>query len=256
MLPDLERLLRLQDLETRARAAERVAASAPERTAALDARIASARSALESARAAMADHQAARRTVDRDLLAAQQRLDKYKDQSMAVKTNAEFHAMQHQMAAVKAEIDLIESRVIEMMVRADDLQAVLKTAEARLKADEAAAATERSVIEQERAAAEAEVIRCASERAAVAAQIEPRLVATFEKVARLRGTALARAEKERCVECHVRIRPVVFHTVMRNEAIVQCDSCQRILYFVPPASADAQPPGERAAGSTAPPARS
>jgi hypothetical protein len=30
----------------------------------------------------------------------------------------------------------------------------------------------------------------------------------------------------------------VFNTVRRNEAIIQCDSCNRILYFVPaPAAA-------------------
>ena len=36
-----------------------------------------------------------------------------------------------------------------------------------------------------------------------------------------------------CTICHVRLRPQVFNTVRRNEEIVQCDSCNRILYFVP-----------------------
>jgi len=36
----------------------------------------------------------------------------------------------------------------------------------------------------------------------------------------------------------VRLRPQVFNTVLKNEQIVQCDSCQRILYYVPkPAAA-------------------
>jgi hypothetical protein len=43
----------------------------------------------------------------------------------------------------------------------------------------------------------------------------------------------------------VRLRPMVYNEVMRNEAIVQCDSCQRILYYVPP------PPGA-GAGAPAP----
>src|SRR6187401_3125516 len=115
MLPDLERLMHLQDLETRSGVAQRVVASAPDRIAALDARLAAARAGVDAAKTAIAENQAARRTVDKDLAAAQQRLEKYKEQSMAVKTNHEFHAMQHQMEAVKADIDQCESKVLEIM---------------------------------------------------------------------------------------------------------------------------------------------
>ena len=240
MLPDLQRLITLQELDARAGHAAQVAAAAPERIAALDAKLAAARAEVESAKAAIAANQAARRTVDKDLLSAQQRLEKYKDQSMAVKTNAEFHAMQHQMAAVKAEIDQFESRTLEIMMAADELAAGLKRAEVQLKTDEAAVAAERAAIERERDE-QAEVARVsARDRAALVTQMDPHVVSTFEKVARQRGgIGVARAEKERCVVCQVRLRPMVFQAVVRNDSIVQCDSCQRILYYVPPALADA-----------------
>ena len=55
---------------------------------------------------------------------------------------------------------------------------------------------------------------------------------TFEQVARKRnGIAVAEARDGICTICHVRLRPQVFNTVRRNEDIVQCDTCQRILYF-------------------------
>ena len=50
---------------------------------------------------------------------------------------------------------------------------------------------------------------------------------------RRQGIAAAEAKDGICTICHVRLRPQVFNEVRRNEAIVQCDSCQRILYFVP-----------------------
>jgi predicted nucleic acid-binding Zn-ribbon protein len=37
----------------------------------------------------------------------------------------------------------------------------------------------------------------------------------------------------------VRLRPAVFAEVRKNDQIVQCDSCQRILFFIPPKPADA-----------------
>jgi predicted nucleic acid-binding Zn-ribbon protein len=35
------------------------------------------------------------------------------------------------------------------------------------------------------------------------------------------------------------MRPQVFNNVRRNDSIIQCDSCQRILYFTPPTPAAA-----------------
>jgi predicted nucleic acid-binding Zn-ribbon protein len=200
MLPDLQRLIALQELDLRAGHAAQVVAAAPARIAALDARLHEGRAGVEQVKADIAANQAARRSVDKDLLSAQQRLEKYKDQSMAVKTNTEFHAMQHQMAAVKAEIDQFESRTLEIMMAADELATGLKRAEAQLETDEAAVAAERAAIERERNEQAIVAKASAEERAALVGQLPPAVVSTFEKVARQRGgVALARAEKERCV---------------------------------------------------------
>ena len=59
-------------------------------------------------------------------------------------------------------------------------------------------------------------------------------IETFQRIAKVRGTAVARAEGERCTVCQVRLRPAVFAEVRKNESLVQCDSCNRILYFVAP----------------------
>ena len=66
--------------------------------------------------------------------------------------------------------------------------------------------------------------------------MEPRLVALFEQVARARkGIAICIATRDGlCSACHVRLRPQVFQEVRRNDAIIQCFSCNRILYYVPP----------------------
>ena len=37
-----------------------------------------------------------------------------------------------------------------------------------------------------------------------------------------------------CSVCRVILRPQVFQDVMRGEETLTCDSCQRIMYYVPP----------------------
>jgi len=53
---------------------------------------------------------------------------------------------------------------------------------------------------------------------------------------RRNGIAVAEAVDGICTICHVRLRPQVFNTVLRNDRIMQCDTCQRFLYFVPKAA--------------------
>ena len=95
----------------------------------------------------------------------------------------------------------------------------------------------------ELATVEASLKSATDARAALLAQIDPRLVATFEQVARVRkGIAVTMATRDGlCSVCHVRLRPQVFQLVRQNDTIIQCDSCQRILYYVPP-----PPPAEGA----------
>ena len=44
---------------------------------------------------------------------------------------------------------------------------------------------------------------------------------------------MAEARDGGCTVCHVRMRPQMFNEVRRGETLVQCESCLRILYFVP-----------------------
>jgi predicted nucleic acid-binding Zn-ribbon protein len=84
------------------------------------------------------------------------------------------------------------------------------------------------------------------ERAKVVGSLSPQVMSTFEKVAQRRnGVAVAEARDGICTICHVRLRPQIFNTVRRNDQIVQCDSCNRILFFVPtPAPPAAEAPAD------------
>ena len=237
MLPDLQRLIELQGVESKATVANKAIAEAPGRIAALDAILQSSTAALAAAKQSLEDNKTARRAIDKDLLAAQQRLEKYKEQIMAVKTNEQLHAMQHQIKAVEEEIGQHEEKVLVNMMAADEVNARIKKAEAAQKAAQAKLASERGIIENEVVAHKATVAECNTARAAIVAAMDNKgVVDTFQRIAKVRGVAVARAEGERCTVCQVRLRPAVFAEVRKNDQIVQCDSCQRILFFIPPAA--------------------
>jgi len=129
------------------------------------------------------------------------------------------------------------------MEETDGLTAELKAAEAALKAAQAQIASERKMLDAERATDQQELERFVSERDQVVAQISPEALKIFERVSHGRkGIAVAEARDGLCVVCHVRLRPQVFNEVRRNDQLIQCDSCTRILYHVPAAPAPVPQP--------------
>jgi len=231
---DLERLIALQHIDTTASQARKKLAEAPERENSFDERIAVAKERVADAKAKLAASQDARRAIEKEVAVHQGRLSKYRDQAMAVKTNQEYHAIQHEMSHAQGEIKKYEDQVLERMVEADDLTATIKSADAALTAEQKTIDADRKRLQTEGAETQKSLDALGAERAKLVGELDKRVLAIYDAAyARRQGIAVAEAKDGICTICHVRLRPQVFNEVRRNDAIVQCDSCQRILYFVP-----------------------
>jgi predicted nucleic acid-binding Zn-ribbon protein len=236
MSPDLDRLIKLQHLDTRIAEARQTIASHPQRLAETDARLAEVQTHVDAARKRLTDNQEARRALEKETSLYQGRLGKFRDQQSAVKTNREYQALGHEIETAQHELAAVEEKVIEQMVDADQIAADVKQAEAALTAAQKAIAAEKAEITRDLAATESSLAQSLDARAALVKEMDPHLMRLFETVARARkGVAISPATRDGlCSVCHVRLRPQVFQQVRANNEIIQCDSCQRILYYVPP----------------------
>jgi uncharacterized protein len=236
MSPDLERLIQLQHFETIIAEARASIAHHPQRVAALDARLAEARRAVEAVKEQLKTNHDRRRELEKDVALYQGRLTKFKDQLSAVKTNREYTAMQHEIATAQSDLGGVEEKVLEQMLAADDLNAAAKKAEAELAAQSKEIEAEKKTLNQTLSSTEASLRESSDARTALVKALEPRLVALFEQVAKVRkGVAICTATRDGlCSVCHVRLRPHVFQQIRQNDTIIQCDSCQRVMYWIPP----------------------
>ena len=244
MNSDLERVIALQRLDSTAHDAERRLVEEPEREKAFETRLQTARDRVATSKERANANQTARREIEKEVAVHQSRLSKFREQAMAVKTNQEYHAVQKEITYAQGEIKAIEEKILERMLEADDLAAAAKRAEADLAAEQKAVDAERKTMMAEHGELQALLERSRAERATLVAALDPRVLAIFEVVSRRRnGVAVAEARDGICTICHVRLRPQVFNTVLRNDAITQCDSCLCILYSIPKAAAarDAAP---------------
>lgn len=244
MHPDLERLVKLQALDTDLQQLKRTVETEEERRRAVEEAVSAQQATVAAARARLADNQHVRREVEKELAQVQARLSRYKDQLMAVKTNKEYHAMQTEIATAEAEVRKFEDRILETMVEADDVNADLKAAEQALSKAQTDATAAIKKLGEETAAARQSVTIRAAERAALAKEMPRNTVEMFETIASRRGAAMAEVRDGHCSVCHVRLRPKLVQDIRQHNVIMQCDSCQRILYYQPPAASAVQPAGQ------------
>jgi predicted nucleic acid-binding Zn-ribbon protein len=242
MNPDLERLIALQRLDSAAHDATRRLSDESEREKAFEARLQLAHDRVAAAKARLAENQNARRAVEKEVAVHQARLSKFREQLMEVKTNKEYQTIQHEIETAQNGVRLLEEQVLERMIEADDFTAAVKRGEAELAAEQKAVAADQRQMAAENGELKVAAERMAAERATLVAAIDKHLLAIYDGVAKKRnGIAVAEARAGVCGICHVRLRPQVFNTVLKNEQILQCDYCNRILYHTPKTAADTLP---------------
>jgi hypothetical protein len=232
MLADLEHLIHLQQLDDASEEARQRLDEMPSRHAALDASAAEADGRVAEEKQRLNDAQGSRRELEKQLAEVQGRLSKYKDQLMLVKTNKEYQAMQHEIATAEHDVRTREDRILEHMEVAETQTRLVKEAESIAKQEQAAVGAEQQAMEREKAELESQIERLARERDALRLKAGGEALRLFDHLAKQRkGIAIVEARDGHCAFCHVRLRPQVFNEIRRNDKVVQCDSCLRILYY-------------------------
>jgi predicted nucleic acid-binding Zn-ribbon protein len=235
MFTDLEHLITLQQLASTIEKARQRIDAHPERLASADARLAEATQHVDAAKERLQASQGVRRELEKEAAVFQGRVSKFKGQLSAVKTNREYQAMQHETATAEQDLGAVEEKVLEQMMDADVITADIARAEATFAVRKKEVTAEKAELEQELVTVQASLAKASETREALLSEMEPRLVALFEQVAKVRkGVAICATRDGLCSVCHVRLRPQVFQQVRANDAIVQCDHCNRILYYIPP----------------------
>lgn len=232
MLSDLELLIRLQQLNDSAAKVRSKIDSYPNRLETLDALVAERKRQLEAGQERLAHERVDRQAFENELAQIQTRLSRFKEQLMEVKTNKEYQAMQTEIAVAEEEVHRLEDVILERMLDGDKLVADIGRLERELIDEQRVVSLEHDAIERERNELEQQLEQSAQTRAKLAAEVPPKAMALFETVSRQRkGIAVAEVRDGHCSSCQVRLRPQLFNDLRSNEHLIQCESCQRILYF-------------------------
>jgi len=233
MLPDVQNLIELQHADREILRLKAEIAALPKRVAAIEAKLAGTKAGLDKARGAIKADEAARRKYETAILDLQQKISKYRDQSLEVKTNDQYKALLHEIQFAEQDIRINEDRILELMVNAETRDKDIKAAEAELKAETAEIEKEKADARQRTAQDEKELAEWNTKRDTARAGVNPDLLRQYDRVAKYRGTGLSEVRDHKCLACQVMLRPQIYNEVRTGSQVIVCDSCQRILYYDP-----------------------
>lgn len=233
MHPDLAKLMDLQQVEGEIARLNAEVAALPKHLQAIETKLASAKAQVEAAKAAIKADDMARRKHESDIQSQQDKIVKFREQSSSVKTNEQYKALMHEIGFAEQAIRGFEDKILDIMERAETRERELKAAEAELKAETAEVEKEKT---EARAITEKDQKRLSElrqQQAGLRAEIGEDSLRQYDRVNKHRGTGIAEARDQRCLGCQIMLRPQVFAEIRKGENVVACDSCSRLLYYVP-----------------------
>jgi hypothetical protein len=244
--PDLKAVAEIQQLDQQVAEMTALIDSLPTQIQTLQSQLNDFIHAHDERKKRLAANLKERKDLEGDVREIQEKITKHKDQLYQVKTNEQYRAMLKEIEGEEGNIRKIEDQLLEKMIEAEDLQKHVQEAAARLEGEKARVAAEIKRLQDERQKDLGERERQQARRKEVAALISESVLALYERIRTNRsGMAVVEARDGLCTACNVRLRPQVYNEVRRNDSLLTCDNCSRILYYLEPSTAQQATGGDQ-----------
>ncbi len=173
-----------------------------------------------------------KRDRDKDLEVGAQKVEKLKARTSEIKTNKEYQALLKEIEAAQTENKAIEDDILSLMEKIDGASAAIAAAEKQAREQEELLQAEQKQQQDEFAKIEESLKEIAAARRDSISRIQPSILSQYQALlASKGGIAMAEARGESCSGCYMSIPPQVFVNVKKNDGIITCPHCGRILYY-------------------------
>ena len=230
----LDQLLALQGVDSAIQALEAALVLAPKQLAEAEEERRGVEAQGAEAKARVDAILAKRRELEGTIESIGQTILKYETQKTSVKTNEEFHAINHQIAHEKDRRSGLEDEVLasfdeEEAARQKAGQIEAKLAEAIKRTDARRADVESRIEADKKRLAELK-----EHRGKVAPGLDAKILARYESLrAKKGGVAVAGVAGGNCGGCHSSLPPQLVNEVKKRDRLYHCEFCGRFLAHDP-----------------------
>jgi len=175
--------------------------------------------------------QMAKKEKELELDGKESQIRKHSAELNAIKSNDTYRALLADIDNCKKEKNDLENQILDIMEGIEKESTLIKENEKIFKASEAESAAKIAVLQEEHKKIESEIAVFEKERTDYVAQLPGDLLSKYDFIRESRqGFAVVPIEGENCGGCQIVLRPQIINDVCKNQDIITCDSCSRILY--------------------------
>jgi predicted nucleic acid-binding Zn-ribbon protein len=149
----------------------------------------------------------------------------------SVRNPKELASVQEEANIFKAQLRRREDELLDLMVRVEEGQAALREAEESLTEVEGRWRQEQKELTSDKERLEGELAGLEERRGRQSGLIEARVLALYDNLLQRRqGRAVVKVERGMCGGCRISLPMTVLQKARSGLDVVQCVSCERILY--------------------------
>jgi len=173
-----------------------------------------------------------RRQKEGQLALEQEKIKRVEGKMFEVKTNKEYQALLSEIDSIKEANSRMEEEILQVMDEIDELKKDLSKREKDAGVTLEKIETERKKLGEKMARDEKIWDGQVERRKVLSKQIESKLVKLYNTLKEKRqGVGVVGVKHETCQGCFVNVPPQMFIEVQKNNALVRCPHCNRILYW-------------------------
>jgi predicted nucleic acid-binding Zn-ribbon protein len=228
---EIKKLLPLQDLDCQLRDMRRELEDIPARKEEEQSRLQEHKANLAEAEEAMKVEMAKIKELELEVQSCKEQIGKYRQQQMVLKSNKEFRAMEIEITNVLSKIREHEDQELVLMEDVEKARVNVDERRKELGAEEEAVNLDVSDLDKRMAGIEEDVASVETRRGEVLADVPEEMLTRYERILGRRDRALVPVENGICSGCHMKLPPSVAQNILKQEDLVSCDHCGRLLYI-------------------------
>jgi len=202
------------------------------RVAALEEAVQAQSAAAASARDELATVSARQQELETRLSANETKLKDRRMRLARIRSDKDLGVARREVDLLKEETGTIENELISVLEQVEVVGAKLRGIEEELARLRAAMETEAAELRETVARLSGEIERERSVRNALVEGLDGDLRRKYEMIfSRRGGLAVVEIREGICQGCRMRVPPQLFNEIQRNEQVILCPSCQRMLYW-------------------------
>jgi len=231
MLHELEILEKLQEIDITIAKLRKKQMSIPQKIEQLETELKEKAEKLEELNTLIKNNQKKQKHLEIDIGDNNQEINNYENQLLSVKTNREYKALNSEIATLKEHNSKIEEELITLMEKEVELKEQRKELGDKFEHKKAEIKKEGDKIRMELSHLSEDIKDELKRKENLAKSIDKDIYSYYNRLIAHKGTALARVKDQACQGCHFKIRPQLFLELMKNEKIIYCENCGRILIY-------------------------